>query len=258
MKKLKSTSINYFPILSIILIIGIWELISLFQIVPTFLLPSPVSVAEAFFTDGNTLWSNALTTLSEAFWGLIFGVLIGIGFAILMDLYNPLYKAFYPLLVVTQTIPTIAIAPLLILWFGYGLLPKIVLVISTTFFPIVVGVLDAFRSTDPDLINLMKTLGADTYKIYYYIKFPSAIDSFFASLKISVSYSLVSAVVSEWVGGFNGLGVYMTRVMKAYAYDKMFAVIFLISFLSLLMILLVNWIQYLVTPWRRINHVQKS
>ncbi|WP_440964516.1 ABC transporter permease subunit [Pediococcus pentosaceus] len=92
--------------------------------------------------------------------------------------------------------------------------------------------------------------------MYFYIKFPDAIDSFFASLKISVSYSLVGAVVSEWVGGFNGLGVYMTRVMKAYAYDKMFAVIFLISILSLALILLVNWIQYLITPWRRTNHAQ--
>lgn len=135
-------------------------------------------------------------------------------------------------------------------------LPKVVLVVATTFFPIAVGMLDAFRSTDKDLITLMRTLGANTPKIYFYIKFPDAIDSFFASLKISVSYSLVGAVVSEWVGGFNGLGVYMTRVMKAYAYDKMFAVIFLISILSLALILLVNWIQYLITPWRRTNHAQ--
>ncbi|KAF0467191.1 ABC transporter permease subunit [Pediococcus pentosaceus] len=256
MKKLTNTSINFLPIVAVLLILAIWQAISFFQIIPEFLLPSPLSVLEVFKSDYSALFSNSLVTLIEAFWGLCFGVLLGVGLALIMDLFHPIYKALYPLLVITQTIPTVAIAPLLILWFGYGILPKVVLVVATTFFPIAVGMLDAFRSTDKDLITLMRTLGANTPKIYFYIKFPDAINSFFASLKISVSYSLVGAVVSEWVGGFNGLGVYMTRVMKAYAYDKMFAVIFLISILSLALILLVNWIQYLITPWRRTNHAQ--
>lgn len=256
MKKLTSTSINFLPLVAVALVLIIWQLISFFQLIPEFLLPSPISVLQAFGNDYPALFSNSLVTLSEAFWGLLSGVIIGVALALIMDLFHPIYKALYPLLVISQTIPTIAIAPLLILWFGYGILPKVVLVVATTFFPIAVGMLDAFRSTDQDLITLMRTLGANNPKIYYYIKFPNAIDSFFASLKISVSYSLVSAVVSEWVGGFDGLGVYMTRVMKAYAYDKMFAVIFLISILSLILILLVNWIQYIITPWRRTNHAQ--
>jgi ABC-type nitrate/sulfonate/bicarbonate transport system permease component len=256
MKKLTNTSINFLPLVAVLLILIIWQMISVFQIIPEFLLPSPLSVLQAFGDDYPALFSNSLVTLVEAFWGLFFGVVFGVGLALIMDLFNPIYKAIYPLLVISQTIPTIAIAPLLILWFGYGILPKVVLVVATTFFPIAVGMLDAFRSTDQDLVTLMRTLGANTAKIYFYIKFPNALDTFFASLKISVSYSLVSAVVSEWVGGFDGLGVYMTRVMKAYAYDKMFAVIFLISILSLVLILIVNWIQYLITPWRRTNHVQ--
>ncbi|KRN93919.1 ABC transporter permease [Pediococcus stilesii] len=255
MKKLTNTSINFLPLVAIALVLIVWQIISALQLIPEFLLPSPLSVLQAFGDDYQALFSNSLVTLSEAFWGLFFGVGIGVILALIMDIFHPIYKALYPLLVISQTIPTIAIAPLLILWFGYGILPKVVLVVATTFFPIAVGMLDAFRSTDQDLITLMRTLGANTPKIYFYIKFPNALDAFFSSLKISVSYSLVSAVVSEWVGGFDGLGVYMTRVMKAYAYDKMFAVIFLISLLSLFLILIVNWIQYIITPWRRTNHV---
>lgn len=249
MKKQTSININFLPAIVILLLLIVWQLISSFQLVPTFLLPSPLSVVTAFVSDFSLLMSNAWVTFLEAFWGLLLGVCGGLLIAILMDLFNPLYKAVYPLLVISQTVPTVAIAPLLILWLGYGMLPKIVLVILTTFFPVAVEMLTGFRSTDPDLIKLMQTMGASKWKLYYYVKFPSSLNHFFSSLKISVSYAIVSAVVSEWVGGLNGLGVYMTRVMKAYTYDKMFAVIFLISALSLLLIWLVSYVQRKVMPW---------
>jgi ABC-type nitrate/sulfonate/bicarbonate transport system permease component len=168
-----------------------------------------------------------------------------------MDRFPVAYKSFYPILVLTQTVPTVAIAPLLVLWMGYGLLPKIALIVVTTFFPIAIGLLDGFRSVDNDALNLLKAMGANQAQCFMHIKFPSALNQFFAGLKISVSYSVVGAVVSEWLGGFNGLGVYMTRVRKSYSFDKMFAVIFFISLISLLLMFGVTLLKDAVMPWDR-------
>ena len=195
------------------------------------------------------MMENAKVTLAEAFIGLLCGVTIGFLMAVLMDRFEKLYKAFYPLIVLTQTIPTVAIAPLLVLWFGYEMLPKVILIVIATFFPITVGVLEGFRSADEDAVNLLRAMGASRMQIFRYIKFPGAMGSFFASLRISASYSVVGAVISEWLGGFSGLGVYMTRVKKAFSFDKMFAVIFLISFLSLVLMKLVDLAQRKCMPW---------
>ena len=150
----------------------------------------------------------------------------------------------------TQTIPTIAIAPLLVLWMGFGMAPKITLVVITTFFPVAVGLLNGYESVDPDAINLMRAMGASRFQIFRYVKFPTSLPSFFSGLRISAAYAVVSAVVSEWLGGFEGLGVYMTRGRKAYAFDKMFAVIIFISVISLLLIGIIALIEKGVMPWK--------
>ena len=168
-----------------------------------------------------------------------------------MDRYDKLYKAFYPLIVITQTVPTVAIAPLLVLWFGYEMMPKVILIVIVTFFPITIGLLEGFRSADKDMMNLLRSMGAGRLQIFRYIKMPGAMSRFFASLRISASYSVVGAVISEWLGGFSGLGVYMTRVKKAFAFDKMFAVIFLISIISLILMKLVDILQKKSMPWER-------
>ena len=194
---------------------------------------------------------HGATTLTEAFLGLTIGTVLGFIIAVVMDHYPLAYKSVYPLMVVTQTVPTVAIAPLLVLWLGYGLLPKVVLIVLTTFFPIAIGLLDGFRSVDPDAINLLKAIGANKLQCFIHIKLPSSLSHFFAGLKISVSYSVVGAVISEWLGGFYGLGVYMTRVRKSYSFDKMFAVIFFISFISLLLMSGVTLLRNAVMPWDR-------
>lgn len=218
---------------------------------PTFMLPSPAAVGKAFVGDFPILMRHASVTLTEAFLGLLLGVLLAFLLAMLMDRFPLLYKALYPLLVITQTIPTIAIAPLLVLWMGFGMAPKITLVVITTFFPIAVSLLDGYRCADADAINLLRSMGAGRVKIFRYIKFPSALGSFFAGLKVSASYAVVGAVVAEWLGGFEGLGVYMTRVQKAYAFDKMFSVIIFITLISLLLMWGVTGVKALVMPWER-------
>ncbi len=229
----------------------VWQGVSSLGLVPAFMLPSPVMVVRAFISDFGLLMSNSVTTLKEAFLGLLIGVGLGFVFAVAMDAFPIVRRAFYPLLVITQTIPTVAIAPLLVLWFGYETMPKVVLIVITTFFPLTVGLTDGFREADPDAISLLRSMGAGRAKIFRYIKLPSAIPQFFSGLRIAAAYSVVGAVIAEWLGGFSGLGVYMTRVRSAYAFDKMFAVIILISAISLLLMGLIGLAERVLTPWRR-------
>lgn len=217
------------------------------------MLPSPTDVVKAFIDDRALLMTHAKTSLTEAFLGLFFGILIGFIIAVLMDSFRFAQKAIYPVLIITQTMPTVAIAPLLILWLGYEMLPKIVLIVITSFFPITIGLLDGFRSADEDALKLMKAMGANKLQRFWHIKVPSSLSHFFAGLRISVSYSIIGAVVAEWLGGFKGLGVYMTRVRKSYAFDKMFAVIFFISIISLLLMYGVSLLQKICMPWTKLN-----
>ena len=237
------------PFIVIVVILILWQIMSVIGIIPKFMLPSPLAVVKAFIKDFPLLMLHTKVTLIEAFLGLGIGIILGFIMAVIMDKYDFAYKSIYPVLVITQTVPTVAIAPLLVLWLGYGILPKITLIVITSFFPITVGLLDGFKATDKDALNLMKTMGATPFQNFVLLKIPSSMGYFFASLRISVSYSIIGAVVAEWLGGFEGLGVYMTRVRKSYSFDKMFAVIFFISIISLLLMYLVKKIQILSMPW---------
>lgn len=248
-RKFQSITSRINTIAAILVILVIWQAVSSLGLVPGYMLPSPIQVLKAFVQEFPLLMENSRVTLLEALIGLVCGVSFGLVMAVLMDRFETLYKAFYPLVVLTQTIPTVAIAPLLVLWFGYEMLPKIILIVIATFFPITVGVLDGFRSADKDTMNLLRSMGASRFQIFRYVKLPGAMGQFFASLRISAAYSVVGAVISEWLGGFSGLGVYMTRVKKAFSFDKMFAVIFLISLISLLLMKLVDYLQKKCMPW---------
>lgn len=252
-RKLQNTTNKIWSVLAILIILGIWELASITGLIPRFMLPSPVDVVKAFIKDFPLLMSNAKVTLIEAMIGLMVGVLFGFFMAVIMDRFEKIYQAFYPLIVLTQTVPTVAIAPVLVLWFGYEMLPKVILIVIVTFFPITVGLLDGFSAADKDTIRLMRSMGASKMQIFRYVKFPGALSHFFASLRISVSYAVVGAVISEWLGGFHGLGVYMIRVKKAFSFDKMFAVIFLISAISLLLMKGVTILQKKCMPWEDKN-----
>ena len=171
--------------------------------------------------------------------------------AMLMDRFQMVYRALYPLLIISQTIPVIAIAPLLVLWMGYGMAPKIMVIFLVCFFPITIGLLDGFKSSDPDAIRLLTSMGARPVQIFRHIKLPSAMPHFLAGLKISVSYAVIGAVVAEWLGGNQGLGVYMTRVRKSYAFDEMFAVIFLVSIISLILMKCVSLLEKKLLPYQK-------
>ena len=236
---------------ALLLFFLIWWVLSACGAIPAYMLPSPVAVIRAFIEDFSNLMFHARVSLQEAFYGLLVGILLAFFTATAMDRFSLLEKALNPLLVISQTIPTIAIAPLLVLWMGFGMAPKITLVVITTFFPITVGLLEGYKGVDPDSISLLRSMGAGRVQIFRHVKFPAALPHFFSGLKISASYAVVGAVIAEWLGGFEGLGVYMTRVKKAYAFDRMFAVIILIVIISLLLMALVDLIRRVVMPWSR-------
>lgn len=259
MKRKSQNIINKcYSIGAIALLLIIWQIVCSLHIVPEFMLPSPAKVVKAFVSDFPLLMSHSKTSLIEAFLGLFLGVCIGFFIAVLMDHYEWLYRTLYPIIVLTQTIPTVAIAPLLVLWLGYEMAPKVVLIILVTFFPIAVGVFNGFQSADLDTIRLLRSMGAKRRQIFWHVKLPSCLGDFFSSLRISVSYAIVGAVIAEWLGGVSGLGVYMTRVRKSFAFDKMFAVIFLISFISLLLIGLVNLLQKICMPWEGVTEKEEN
>lgn len=251
-RRLQNTTSKLIPLAGIVVVLLIWQVVSMSGLLPKFMLPSPSDVIKAFVKDLPLLAEHAKATLTEAFFGIFVGVTLAFAAAVLMDRFPYVYKAMYPLVVLTQTIPTIAIAPLLVLWLGYEMAPKITLIVITTFFPITVGLLDGFRSVDTDAIDLFKAMGASRVQIFRYMKLPGSLSHFFAGLRISAAYAIVTAVISEWLGGYYGLGVYMVRVKKSYSFDKMFAVIFLISAISLILMWLVDLLQKAVMPWERI------
>ena len=239
------------PVLPVVCLLALWQAAVDLGWIERFLLPSPTDVVAALVEDAPLLAGHAATTLVEAAIGLACGVALGFVVAVLMDAFETVRLALRPLVTVSQTIPTIAIAPLLILWLGYGILPKVVLIVITTFFPVAVNLVAGFASVDPDVIDLMRTMRASDWQVFWYAKLPAAADQFFSALKISATYAIVGAVISEWLGGTSGLGVYMTRVRKSFAYDRMFASIAVVSALSLALTALVGALERLCMPWKR-------
>ena len=245
------TGVNFVPIAVIVIFLLVWQIACVLNWVPGYMLPSPIQVVQAFVNDFPLLMSHARVTLLEAVLGLLCGVLLGFICAVFMDAFPLVKKGLYPILVLSQTIPPVAIAPLLILWFSYGIAPKVILVVLVSFFPMAVGLLEGFQSVDEDMIKLMHSMKANKLQIFWHVKLPAALPEFFSGLRIAVAYSVVGAVIAEWLGGFSGLGVYMTRVKKSMAYDKMFAVIFFVSAISLVLMVLVGVIQKKLMPWTK-------
>ncbi|MFA9493841.1 ABC transporter permease [Streptococcus sp. E17BB] len=251
----KSTSIfdRWVSFLTIIGLLVVWQLAGELGWLPKFILPTPLQILQAFVRNSDQLMFHTKVTLLEAVVGLSYGVVIACLLALVMDAFPLFHKAIYPLLVITQTVPTIALAPILVLWLGYGMAPKIVLIVLTTTFPIVVAILDGFRQADEDTIQLLRLMNASKWQILWHVKIPTSLSYFYAGLRVSVSYAFIAAVVSEWLGGFEGLGVYMIRTKKLFQYDTMFAIILLTSLVSLGSMQLVKWSEKYLMKWKYIG-----
>ncbi len=250
-KKWENIGNRAVPILFFTLLVIIWQFIVDSGIIARYILPSPWDVVVVSIRILPELKDHIYTTLQEALTGFMIAILFSVTLAILMDNFTLVKKAVQPLLVVSQTIPIMVLAPLFAMWFGFGLLPKIMVVILVCFFPIVVSLLEGLNTLDSDLLNLMKSMKASRWQMFYLAKFPSSLPNFFSGLKIAATYSIIGAIIGEWMGGKSGLGVYMTRVRQSFALDKVFATILIIIFLSIILFKIIELIQFLLMPWRR-------
>lgn len=242
----KFVKLNLPAIIFVLILVFIWGAVSEFGAIPQFILPSPSATFTALIRILPVLLKHSATTLLETALGLLFSVLFAVIFAILMDRFVTIKRAIYPVLIVTQTVPTIAIAPFIVLLFGYDMLPKVILVVICCFFPIVISLCDGLSNVEVEYVNLMRGMNATYTQTLVHLKIPFAVPSFFSGLKVSVTYAFISAVVAEWLGGTRGLGVYMTRVKAAYAFDRLFASIFFISAVSFAFVKVIEFAQKMV------------
>lgn len=227
----------------ILILIFIWGAVSESGAIPQFILPSPGATFTALIKNLPVLLQHSATTLFETAFGLLFSVIFAVILAILMDRFVTIKRAIYPVLVVTQTVPTIALAPFIVLLLGYDMLPKVILVVICCFFPIAISLCDGFANVEVEYLNLMRCMNATYVQTLVHLKVPFAVPCFFSGLKVSATYAFVSAVVAEWLGGTRGLGVYMTRVKAAYSFDRLFASIFFISAVSFVFVKVIELAQ---------------
>ncbi|KMT23254.1 ABC transporter permease [Clostridium cylindrosporum] len=250
MKRLESIQNRLYPIATVITIILLWQGIVVFEHIPQYILPSPVNIVDTLIKDFPIIAGHTKITLYESFIGFVVSILLSFMLAVVMDNFNVVKKSIYPILVISQTIPTIAIAPLFIIWFGFGILPKIIVVIMVCFFPIVISLVDGFEKIDRDYINLFSTIKASRLQAFYHLKLPYAMVNLFSGLKIAATYMIMSAVIGEWLGGDKGIGVYMVRAKSAYALDKVFASILVIVFITILIIYAIDFLGKKLIHWK--------
>jgi ABC-type nitrate/sulfonate/bicarbonate transport system permease component len=213
-------------------------------------LPAPTRIIDSGLANRGVIFDNALVTLQETLAGLAVSVSLGVVLALLIDLFAPARRALYPLLVGSQTLPIVVIAPLLVLWFGFDLTPKILVVTLYTFFPITVAFAAGLAATDREALLLMHTLGAGRLRTLQVLRIPQALPYLFTGLRIAVTYAVVGAVFAEWVGAREGLGLYVLLMKNAFRTDLVFAAVFVIAALSLLLFALVGVIEKLVVRWK--------
>lgn len=244
---------SLYPILTFLFIIIFWQLTVEFLEIPQYILPTPIDIVKVFFKDYQNLYMHATVTIFEAVIGFIVSITLSLIIGVLMDLVGIVKKCLYPLTLVTQMIPTITIAPLLMIWFGFGTMPKVLMVTLTCFFPILISFVDGIENIDRDYLNLFKIMKAGKLSTFIHLKFPMSLDKLFSGLKISSTYAVMAATVAEWLGGTKGLGVYMVRSKSAYALDKVFASTILVVIFSLIFVGIIQMIRKIVFKHRLSN-----
>ncbi len=249
MKRLVNTENNILPGAFIIFLLSLWEIVIRSFDIPKYILPSPSAIVKALYVNRAILLEHTKITVIEAGVGFIFAILFAVILAAIMNKSKLLKDMIYPILVISQTVPIIALAPLFMIWLGFGILPKIVIVVLVCFFPITISVTEGLETVDQDMINLMKVMKASPREIFFKVQLPATLPTFFSGLKIAATYSIMGAVIGEWVGAKSGLGVYMTRAMSSFKTDALFADILIIVVLSILVFKVIEYIGKVIMPW---------
>jgi len=230
-------------------LLALWELYVRTGHISTQVLPTPTAIVQALFANWGIISDNALQTLLETVLGMAAATILGLLLAIMLDISPLVRRAVYPLLVTSQTIPIIALAPLLLIWFGFDIGPKIIVVTLYCFFPIAVACADGLAGAEPELINLLRSMRASRWQILWLVRLPGAMPAFFSGLRIAVTYSVTGAIFGEYVGAEKGLGIYMQLETNSHVVVLVFAAILVTAVLSLLLFGFVSLIERIALPW---------
>lgn len=237
------------PLVAVLLFLLCWEVGTSIFHVEKWILPSPGDIGREAVNGASGLWDHTLATLKLTLIGFAVGSVVGLLIAVLLHLLPFVKSALYPLLILSQNVPTIALGPLLMIWFGFGILPKLILITLVCFFPVAISAMDGLSRTDPALRNYMEMAGASKRQIFCKLEFPFAIPSMISGLKISATYSVMGAIISEWLGADKGIGYYMKMQKSSFHTDRVFVAILIIVVISLAMFAAVALVERLLSKY---------
>lgn len=228
-----------------------WQLyVDLSGMSPT-LLPSPVRIAQQAWIQRQALLDNTVPTIRATLLGFSCSLTVAFLLSIVMDFSRPLRRALFPVFIISQTLPLVAIAPLVVLWFGFGLMPKIMLVALVTFFPMLVALVQGYEATEKEIAFLLHAMGASRWRAFRLARLPSALPFFFAGLRISITYAVVGAIFAEYSGAARGLGIYILNAKNNFRPDLVLAAVAVSATLTLILFGMTALIQRLAMPWMR-------
>jgi putative hydroxymethylpyrimidine transport system permease protein len=237
------------PLLLLALLIGIWELYVDLGGVESVILPAPHQVAKALYTDRALLWSNFLITAREVVLGILVAAVFGLACAVAIHFSKTLRRAGYPLLVASQAVPIVIIAPILAFWLGFGIVPKLIVIALVSFFSIVVTTLSGLRGVDADLIKLMRTFDASRLRTFLHVELPAALPGMFAGTKIAVAVSVIGAVFAESTGSNSGLGYLIQTSIPQLLAARSVAAVVILSVFAIALFALLSLAERLALPW---------
>lgn len=242
---------KFFPsfVLLAILLVA-WQFACRLLNISKTILPAPTDILQAMIAYRDLLLIHTMQTVEEALIGLFLAVVLGVGIAITLFLFPRVRAAVYPLLVVSQTIPMIALAPLLLIWFGFDLMPKVIVVVLYCFFPVAIAVTDALHAADQDTVDLLTSMRATQWQVLCFVRLPSALPAFFSGLRISVTYAIAGAIVGEYVGAYRGLGVFMQTSANSHAIVLVFGALVVTALITMILLGSVSIAERIVTPWK--------
>ena len=232
-------------------LLAVWEVAVHLNDTPRWMMPAPTDIAQSFRDDWGMLMMHTRVTLTEVLIGFGIAVAAGLLTGIAIDSSRIVERALYPLLIASQTIPMVVLAPLFLIWFGYGLLPKVLITALVAYFPLAVNTVDGLKSTDRELLKLMVSMGARPWQIFRLAKVPSALPLIFSGARISVAFSVIGAVFGEFVGAKAGLGYLMDRSAPQFETSRVFACIVILAVMGVSLFLIVSLVERLALPWRR-------
>ena len=237
------------PMIILVVLIVIWEIWVQFGDIPKWQLPAPSSIAQEIVASWSLLLHHAYITLQEVVAGFIVALVSGLLLAMTIVRSKILERALLPILVSSQTIPIIAIAPLLLIWVGYGLASKIIVVVLISFYPIAVNTIDGLKAINTDMVAMMRSLGASRWQIFSKLQVPTSLPYMFSGIKVGISISVISAVIGEWVGASGGLGYLIKFSQPLFLTSRVFAAIFVLSVMGVGLFALAGLVERLMLPW---------